>query len=184
MAVSGQQRVQVPRCELVLAHMMPSRGQPEPGLLHVVASGDLGKGIGGTGIQHGKPYRGDGQSNFAGRWLQALRILVVPQRCIEVPAVGRRSRTIAGTLKTGAALVHQPRDPLGLGQRTRITCGLLMNDYWPGPNWSKSMKLRSTLSLNVSGEKVDNPTSNSSRSLRANGSLSPIALMVERRAWA
>ena len=80
------------------------RREPEPGLLHVIASGDPGESLGGARVLLAEARRTDRQGylGIAGR--QALCVLVVAESCGNLAAPQSRRATIPGIPHSGATV--------------------------------------------------------------------------------
>ena len=104
MAVARQQRAQILAGENVLSHAVMCRREPEPGLLHVIASGDPSESLGGAWIMLAEAcgaYR-QGYLGIPGR--QALCVLVVAERCGNLAAPQSLRATVPGIPHSGATV--------------------------------------------------------------------------------
>ena len=104
MAVARQQHAQILAGENVLAHAVMCRRQPEPGLLHVIASGDQSESLGGARVLLAEARGTDRQGylGIAGR--QALCVFVVAERRGDLAAPQSRRATIPGIRHSGATV--------------------------------------------------------------------------------
>ena len=109
MAVAGQQFPQVLGCEIVFAHGVVRRCQPKPGLLHVIAIGDQGKGLSRTRIVLAKARGADCERDLAVGGRQSLGIFVMAQRGGHVAALQCGNGTVAGILRRATLIGAHPR---------------------------------------------------------------------------
>lgn len=109
MAVAGQQFPQVLRREIVLAHAVVRRSQPQPSLLHVIAIGDQGKGLSRTRIVLAKARSADRERDLALGGRQPLGIFVMAQRGGYVSALHSGNGTVASILHRGTLIAAHAR---------------------------------------------------------------------------